>query len=143
MFTITIHLQSDDLALLEPLAKHLGHIEVAIDSPTDHWQLNDSEPKRVPHPAVELIDAADREEAHLRRQRATAPKLTHDARRKQAERQIARLVSPKVIDAVACPTCHSGIGRPCVGPSGTEFGRTGHTHIARREAYANQKETQS
>ena len=118
VFTLTIHLQSDDLALLEPLVRHLGHIEVAIDAPVV------AEPPPMPprqvHPAVVAID-----------------KLEHERQRKRKERLTQKLLSPKVIAAVACPSCHASVGRPCRSMSGakTEFGRTGHTHYERRAAF--------
>lgn len=146
LFTLTIHLQTDDIAsVLEPLARHLEHIEVAID-------YENPQPKRV-HPAVSAVIDADREAAAdlraAKRQLETnahTRKLEREAERKRNERAVMAKLSPKIIAAVACPKpeCGSPVGRPCHGPypNSPDFGMTGHTHYARREAYANQKETQ-
>ena len=123
MLRITIHCEADGLAWLEPIAKHLGHIEVAVDG--------DPEPivTRRPHPAVTVIEEA--KAAHRQLERA---KRSADAERKERERARMARLSPLAIRAGACPTCDAAQGQPCQSPDQrTDYGMTGHTHLARRQ----------
>jgi hypothetical protein len=123
MFRITLHCEADGIAWIEKIAQHLGHVEMAIDAleppPTPA-------PERV-HPAIDVIERAKEE------QRAIATAKRRMDRKEQTRLMMARL-SPRVIRAVACQTCGAAIGVPCRSER-TTFGMTGHTHLARREAY--------
>ena len=134
MFTIQLHMQTDTLEWLEPLAKHLGHVEVALD------YTNDQQPAREPHPVVAAVDEADRELRRIQADQIKKGKTTYQAKldreaeRKRAERKRMAKLSPLVIAAVPCATCKAMINQPCRSEAG-EFGKAGHTHIARRQAY--------
>jgi hypothetical protein len=127
MYRITIHCEADSLTWIEPIARHLGHVEIAIDA------LEPPAPQRV-HPAVEVIERTKEEQREIARAKARRA----DADRKDRERQRMSALSPRVIRAVACPTCNAAVGVPC-GSEKTTFGMTGHTHLARRTAYADLK----
>ena len=71
----------------------------------------------------------------LPRPKTRRDKRDREAARKRKEREVMVELSPRVIAMVSCPTCQARMGEPCKGPSGYSFGFTGHTHLARREAY--------
>lgn len=122
-YRITIHCEADGLEWLEPIAKHLGHIEVAVDAPEPVIVV------RQPHPAVEVIERAKEQQRKLER-----AKRSLDAERKERERARMARLSPLAIKAGPCPTCDAAQGQPCQSPDKrTDYGMTGHTHIARRE----------
>ena len=123
MFTFNIHGQADDLSLLEPLVRHLGHVEIAID------YTNGPQPTpRVSHtPWCDAIEEADRAEREAKKRQINAApahvwsasvRLPASARRRSA--RSSRSSAPQVIAAVACPTCKAQIDQPCRSTSGQD-----------------------